>query len=396
MCKKLRRRLWTFLLCKAASYPACMSIRVAVIGYGFGGRIFHAPFVSAVPGLELVAIVQRTGDTAAAEYPHVRILRDPEEAFADPTIDLVVISTPNLTHFDLTRRALQAGKHVVIDKPFATNSGDALELVKLASALNEKAPRVLAPFHNRRFDSDFNTVRKLVAESTLGRVVTVEACYDRFRPLRRPNTWKETNGPINGLLFDLGPHLVDQALALFGAPDKVTASIRMDRDASEIDDALEIAFDYEGNDEGESDTPLHRRYTCRATMLAAEPAPRFSVRGTHGSFTKPGLDPQEAALLAGRRPPQIGSPERWLAEPESTWGTLTLATRREEPVQLESRKLESEDGDYRVFYANVRDAILGKAGLLVPPEDGYRVVRLLELARESSERGMTLPVKFAL
>ena len=364
------------------------TLRTAVVGYGLAGRVFHCPFVSAIPGLELAAVVQRRGDEAAHAYPGVHIARSAEEVLNDPAIDLIVVATPNATHFDLATAALAAGKHVVIDKPFATTSEDALRLIEHA----RRAGKILAPFHNRRYDGDFLTVRKLLAESALGRIVRIDSTYDRYRPLQRPGTWKETGGAadgINGLLFDLGPHLVDQALALFGTPQSITANSRVDRDHSEIDDSMEIALDYGGSE----DVP-YVRYVCRATMLAAEPAPRFRVNGTHGSFVKFGLDPQEAALLKGAKPPRLGEPAPWLPEPESAWGTLTLATKRAEPVEVERKPYPTVTGDYRHFYAGVRDAILGTAPLPIPTEDGYRVIRLLELARKSSEMRQTLPVTF--
>jgi predicted dehydrogenase len=362
-----------------------LPIRTAVLGYGFAGRIFHSPFVHAVPGLELSAIVQRHGDNAAADYPSARILRSVDEAFDDPAIDLIVVATPNESHVALARRALEAGKHVVIDKPIAGTSAEARELITLAT----KQGKVLAPFHNRRFDGDFMTVRKLVAEGRLGRIVLVNAHYDRFRPMQRPNTWKEAGGYGNGLLFDLGPHLLDQALALFGTPKSITASVRRERDVTAIDDAFDIVLAFALPD-GHG-----LRYECHATMIGAEAAPRFRVHGTLGSYVKTGLDPQEAALLGGARPEKIGSSQPWLSEAESAWGTLTLATRTTEPVHLERSKLATEVGDYRNFYANVRDAIRGETPLVVSAEDGYRTIRLLELAIASSDENRTLAVDFA-
>jgi len=365
-------------------------IRTAVLGYGFAGRIFHSPFVHAVPGLELSAIVQRTGDNAAADYPGTRILRSADEAFGDSAIDLIVVAMPNDSHVEMARRALEAGKHVVVDKPIAGSSAEALELIALAN----KQGKLLAPFHNRRFDGDFLTVRKLVKEGTIGRVTLVNAHFDRFRPLQRANTWKEAGGAANGLLFDLGPHLVDQALALFGVPSSITASVRHERDVTAIDDAFDIVLEFLRPVVGvEGERGI--RYECHASMIAAEPAPRFRVNGTLGSYVKAGLDPQEAALLGGARPPELGSSEPWLREAESGWGTLTTAADPAEPTKLERRKLATEVGDYRQFYANVRDAIWGEAKLVVSPEDGYRTIRLLELAMQSSDHNHTLPVVFA-
>ncbi len=362
-----------------------MPIRTAVLGYGFAGRIFHSPFIAAVPGLELSVIVQRHGDNAAADYPKARIVRSVEEAFRDPAIDLIVVGTPNDTHFELAKAALQAGKHVVIDKPFAATSAEARELITLATTLG----KVLAPFHNRRFDGDFVTFRKVVAEGILGRITQVISHYDRYRPIQRAGTWKEAGGPANGLLFDLGPHLVDQALALYGAPKYITASVRAERDITQIEDAFDIVLDFE------SEHGRGLRYECHSTMIGAEAAPRFRVHGTHGSYLKYGLDVQEAALLAGARPPQLGSPEPWLPEPEAAWGTLALAADPAEPTQIERRKLPTEVGDYRHFYVSVRDAILGVSPLVIPAEDAYRTVRLLELALQSSDQKRTLAVDFS-
>jgi scyllo-inositol 2-dehydrogenase (NADP+) len=364
-------------------------IRTAVLGFGFAGKIFHSPFISAVPGLELSAIVTnsnnpaRSPQAAAAAYPSARILSTPEEAFADPNIDLIVVATPNDSHFELAALALQSGKHVVVDKPLSISAESALSLIADAKS----AGRMLAPFHNRRFDTDTLTAKKLVTESTLGRVTSVAAHYDRFRPLVRPNTWKESGGigGVNGLLYDLGPHLIDQALSLFGAPTHITASVRADRDVTDIDDAINISLRFEIGGK-----PI--RYDIGASMLASDPAPRLRLNGTLGSYTKQGLDPQEAALLGGKRPPSLEA--TWLPEPETSWGTLTLGTRLTEPVELSRNPYPSVTGDYRLFYANVRDVIRGKAQLIVTAADGYRVIRLLELALQSSKEQRTLPVTF--
>jgi predicted dehydrogenase len=361
-------------------------IRTAVLGYGLAGRVFHCPFVFAVPGLELSTIVVGNPEraaAAAAAYPTARIVPTAQEVFSDPAIDLIVVGTPNDTHVELATAALKAGKHIVVDKPLATSSAAARSLIELAAAQQ----KLLAPFHNRRYDGDFLTVRKLLDDATLGRVVQVLSRYDRFRPLQRPNTWKES-GAFNGILFDLGPHLVDQAIALLGTPTHITASVRHDRDQTDIEDAFDIALQFDHNERS-------LRYECHATMLAADPCPRFRVHGTQGSYTKTGLDPQEAALLGGARPPTLGSQEPWLPEPETFWGTLTLATQRAEPVQLERTKYPTVTGDYRNFYANVRDAIRGDAPLAIPAEDAFRTIRLLELALKSSAEGRTLTIDFA-
>jgi predicted dehydrogenase len=308
-----------------------------------------------------------------------------DEALDDPAIDLIVVATPNDSHVEMARLALQAGKHVVVDKPIAGSAAEALELIALA----RKNGKVLAPFHNRRFDGDFLTVRKLVNEGRLGRVTLVDAHFDRFRPMQRAGTWKEAGGAANGLLFDLGPHLLDQALALFGVPTTITASVRQERDVTAIEDAWDVVLEFAGTG------ARGIRYECHASMLAADPAPRFRVQGTLGSYVKHGLDPQEAALLGGARPGVLGSAGAWLPEVESSWGTLTVAPDPAEPTKLHRSRVQTERGDYRQFYANVRDAILGEAKLMVTPQDGYRSIRLLELAVQSSDAGHTLSVEFA-
>ena len=372
-------------------------IGVGVIGYGLGGSVFHAPFVSAVPGLRLAAIMQRTGDTAAKAYPATRIARSLDEVLADKSIDLAVVSTPNETHFVLAKRVLEAGKHVVIDKPFAATSEEARELGQLA-----KSKGLLAiPFHNRRWDGDFQTVRKLLQQGAIGRLVTFESHFDRFRPIPRENTWKEAENPANGMLFDLGPHLVDQVLALFGAPDSITASVRADRDETAIEDAFDITLHYPGkpgspasNLAGVEKNGKGMLAHCRTSYLACDNAPRFLLHGTKGSFKKHGLDPQEPALVGGAKVPVLGSKEVWLQEKESAWGKLTVAPVPADPAMLVEHHVKTEPGDYRGFYANVRDAILGKAEPAVTPEDGYRVTKLLEMARASSKSGCTLKIKF--
>jgi scyllo-inositol 2-dehydrogenase (NADP+) len=363
---------------------AAREIGVGVVGYGLGGRVFHAPFVSAVPGLRLVAIMTRNGEKASKLYPATKIVSALEDILGDKSIELVVISTPNETHFTLAKKALEAGKNIVIDKPFAPTAAEALELLQLA-----KSKGVLAiPFHNRRWDGDFLTVKKLLKEAAIGRLVTYESHFDRFRPVPRENTWKEAENPANGMLFDLGPHLVDQALALFGAPDAITASVRADRDQTAIEDAFDITLHYPGaNGKG---LLAH----CRTSYLACINAPRFLLHGTKGSFLKYGVDPQEPTLEGGAKVPVLGSSEVWLQEKESAWGTLAVAPVPADPAMLVERQVKTEPGDYRGYYGNVRDALLGTAALAVTSEDGYRVTKLLEMARKSSKEGRTLQVEF--
>ncbi len=344
-------------------------IGVGMIGYGLAGRVFHAPFVSAVPGLRLEAFVERKTDEAHRAYPATRTYRVVDELLRDPKIELVVVGTPNETHYTLAKQALEAGKHVVVDKPFAETSVQAEELIALA----KKQGKILAPFHNRRWDGDFLTVKKVLAEGQLGRLVTFESHFDRFKPIPRDHSWKEAANPANGMLMDLGPHLVDQALALFGLPKMVTASVRNDREGSAIEDAFDVILTYD-----------KLLVFCRASMLACQAAPRFLLHGTAGSFRKWGLDPQEPAIVAGAKVPRLGEPDEWLRENESLWGELLVAPVLTAPGTLVKTKVQTDCGDYRGFYANVRDAIEGAAQLAVTPEDGLAVARVLEAARKSS------------
>lgn len=364
-------------------------IRVAVLGFGLAGRVFHCPFVSAIPGLELAAVVQRHGEQAALAYPQARILRSAEAAFADPAIDLIVVATPNETHETLALAALRAGKHVVVDKPMAPSSDSAAALIRTARDTGKQ----IFPFQNRRWDGDFLTIRSLLAEGKLGRLAAIHSQWDRFRPFPRVNTWKEAADPANGLLQDLGPHLLDQAMALFGSPQRLTASVRHDRAGTQIEDGFDILLEFDRPAAGT--TPASTlRYTCGSTMIAADPAPRFRVNGTSGSYTKFGVDPQEAHLVAdGRHPPRFDSSVPWLSESESAWGTLTLAADPvDHPANLTRNRLPTLDGDYRFFYAGVRDAILGTAPPPVTALDAWRIARLIELARESSQQRRTLQV----
>jgi scyllo-inositol 2-dehydrogenase (NADP+) len=347
-------------------------INVGLIGFGFAGSTFHAPIIDGVQDLHLAAILQRNGDSAAQAYPEARVVRSLPEMLALNTISLIVVATPNDSHAPIARECLLAGRDVVIDKPFALTHAEAAELAKLA----EQRGRLLSVYQNRRWDGDFKTLQKLVAAGDLGRVVTYESHFDRFRPKLRAGAWREQDGPGTGVLFDLGPHLIDQALVLFGPPEAVSADVRLERDGALADDAFDITLHY----------PRLRAY-LRATMLASRPGPHFVVHGTRASYVKFGLDPQEDALKRGERPKLA---QDWGTEPTSAWGTLTLGpvgapSGRGIPAHAsEERKVPTALGDYRGYYENVRDAILGKAALAVTPAMALRVMRVIELANQSS------------
>ncbi|HYL65165.1 MAG TPA: oxidoreductase [Candidatus Methylomirabilis sp.] len=345
-------------------------IDVGLIGFGLAGRAFHAPVIRAVPGLRLAAILQRSGSEAAAQYPGVRIVRSVEELLSIESIRLVVVASPNDTHYPFARQCLAAGRDVLVDKPFTTTLAEAAALVQFA----KQCGRLITVYQNRRYDGDFQAIRQLVAGGALGRVVRFETNYDRFRPQVRPAAWREKSGPGTGILFDLGPHLIDHALVLFGLPEAITADVRVERDNAVTDDSFDIVLHY----------PHSLRAVLRSTMLAASPRPRFVIHGTRGGFFKQSFDPQENNLRRG----EIPQDAPWGAEPEEDWGVLTVYD-GENPTQ---RRIPSGTGDYRDYYANVRDAILGKAKLAVTPEWALDVMRILELARESSEKRCTIPL----
>lgn len=339
-------------------------IRVCVIGFGFGGRVFHAPLISSVEGLELAAAVERTGSRAAERYPGIATLHSVDEALADSSIGLFVVTTPSGTHFELARKILEAGKSVVVDKPVCATSAEVAQLMTVATAQNA----LLVPFHNRRWDSDFQTVGKVIREGVLGRLVSVESRFDRWRPdMPKDRLWKENEVSGGGTLLDLGSHLGDQALTLFGKPEFVSAEILRERDGQGANDAFTIRMRYPGV-----------TVTIGANNLSLPAGPRFHLRGTKGNYWKSGLDAQEAALMKITR---IDDPE-WGHEPAANWGTLNTGI----DGGSVSKPVQPLPGDYRLFYAGVRDALLGKTPAPVQAIDGWRVARLLEWAAESSRR----------
>jgi len=344
-------------------------IDVGLIGFGLAGRAFHAQVICRVPGLRLAAILQRSGNEAAQAYPGARVVRTLAELLAIRDLRLVVIATPNDSHYALAHQCLAARRDVLVDKPFTTTLAEAEALVKFA---NEQG-RLLTVYQNRRYDGDFQTALHLVKSGELGRIVSFEANYDRFRPQLKPGAWRERALPGAGIFCDIGPHLIDYALTLFGMPEAVTADIRIAREGAVVDDTFDVAFHYPGG----------LRADLRSSILAAAPRPHLIVHGTRGAFVKQTVDPQEANLRFGKIPAE----GPWGSEPETDWGVLTLS----ENDGFTQRKVPSLNCDYREFYANLRDALLGRAQLAVTPERALDVMRLLEVARLSSHERRTLP-----
>lgn len=339
-------------------------LNVGLVGFGFAGKTFHAPVIRVVEGLRLAAIVRRRGGGPPdPHYPDTEFVRSVEELLSR-ALDLVVIATPNTSHHPIAKQCLEAGRHVVIDKPLTATVAEAEELVRLGNAKR----RVLSAYQNRRYVGDFVTLRALLSEGALGRVTTFESHFDRFRPELRPGAWREQPLPGSGLWFDLGSHLLDQALVLFGKPQAISADIRTERPGAAADDAFDVALHYP-----------NMRALLRASMLAASPGPTFAVHGTQGSFIKYGLDPQEAALKSGRLPNEAG----WDAEPPEAYGRLTTPEG--------TRTIATIPSSFTHYYENVRDAILAKQRLAVTPEQALDVMRGLELAVASSQKRCVLP-----
>jgi predicted dehydrogenase len=335
--------------------------------------VFHAPVIQSVPGLRLKTVVERHANESSKRYPEIEVVRDVATLLKDDGIDLVVITTPNTSHFEYARDCLLAGKHVVVEKPFTTTSAEALQLIDLARRQN----KIISVHQNRRWDADFQTVKRLLDQGLLGRLVEYESHFDRFRNYQQPGAWREQEGPGTGILFDLGSHLIDQAQVLFGLPQMITADIRIQRDFARTADNFELILNYE-----------KLKVTLKAGMLVREAGPRFILHGTEGSFVKYGLDVQEDALKQGLTP---SSPE-WGEEPEEHWGTLNTQVGE---VHLKER-IETIAGRYQAFYENMVEAINGKAALIVKPEQAMNTVRMIELAMESSRRRATIPYSSAI
>lgn len=341
-------------------------LNVALVGYGYVGKVFHAPLLTHTEGLHLHTVVSGDAGKVHADLPHVRVLADAEAAFADDAIDLVVVAAPNAVHAPLALAALQAGRHVVVDKPFTTTVDEARRVVEAAARGN----RLLSVFQNRRWDGDFLTLRKLIEEGTLGELVELHSHFDRFRP-QVPDRWRERAGPGAGLWFDLGPHLVDQALQLFGTPQSVQADIAIQREGALVDDYFHVVLRY----------PRLRVVLHAGTLVSAD-NPRFSAHGTRGSFVKHGLDTQEAMLKQGIAP---GAPG-WGTDPRP--GTLT----RIEGDATRSTKVDTVAGDYRAFYSGMRDAILGHGPPPVTPPQALEVMRILELGAFGAREHRAMPL----
>ena len=335
------------------------AIQVGLVGYGFAGRVFHAPLIRAVPGLHLHSVVSRDAERVLADCTDVQTAGDAQTVIDDPTVGMIVIATPNLTHYSLARAALEAGKHVVVDKPFVIKHAEGVELQSIAA----EKDLILSVFHNRRWDGDFLTVKHCIDSGELGEINTYKAHFDRFAPHVNAG-WRESPEPGAGVLNDLGAHLIDQALQLFGEPQSLTANLGVQRPGAVVDDYFHLQLDY-----GPKRVILH------AGMLVPSPGPRYEIHGSLGSFHKGGIDAQEAALIAGRGPLSKG----WGQESTEFHGVLTCR----DGDEVIRRVVETRVGAYESFYVGMREAILRGAPNPVTTQQALAVVRVIERAQRS-------------
>ncbi|MFN2311393.1 MAG: oxidoreductase [Spirochaetia bacterium] len=343
------------------------TLNTGLVSFGKASRVFHAPVITSIPELHLKTVVERHRQDSLEVYPWVEVVSDIDTLLADRSIELVVIATPNNTHFELARTCLEAGKHVVVDKPFTTTSAQAVELLELAG----QKSLVVTPFQNRRWDGDFLTIQRLLESQLLGRLVEFESRFDRFRNFSRPGAWREQPGVGSGVFFDLGPHLIDQVVSLFGPPEKLSADIRTQRDGAETDDHFDVLLQYDD-----------LKVTLKGGMLVRTRTPRFVLNGMNGSFAKYGLDPQEAALVAGARP---GAAD-WGTEAEENWGQINTEVGGLHVVG----QVETEAGNYQEFYRNMVEAIHGTATPAVTPEQILTTIRIIEKSFQSAQQQRTV------
>ncbi len=336
-------------------------IRTALLSYGMSGSVFHAPLLQAHPSFNLYATVERKVANAKFRYPDIISLKKVEDVFADPNIELVIVNTPSDTHFDFARKALEAGKHVVVEKPFTVTADEATQLIELANA-NKK---LLTVFQNRRWDGDFLTLKKVIDNQLVGKVVAVEMHYDRFRNFVEANTWKEEIGRGTGIVYNLGSHMIDQALVLFGLPQEVDARIGIQRPLGKVDDFYDIRLDYKTF-----------QVTLKASYLVREEGPRYTIHGTHGSFIKYGIDPQEQALKDGDIPGKAG----WGVDEKTFWGKLNTTLNDLHFVG----SIETIPGNYLAFYDSLYESIRHQKTLAVPPQESADGIRIIEACYASN------------
>lgn len=338
--------------------------RTGICSYGMSGKLFHAPFIDAHPGYELTAIVERHNNDSRERYPKVKLYRSAEELCADNDLQLIVVNTPTHLHYEQAKLVLQSGKHLVIEKPFAVTVKEAEALTALA----EKNELFISVYQNRRYDGDYRAVREVLQQGLLGELREVEIRYDRYRPAFGGKPHKEGDMPGAGIIYDLSPHLVDQAIQLFGFPDAVFADVWKMRDDVMAPDYFEILFYYN-----------KLRVRLKATCIARESTYAYTLHGMKGSFLQQRSDMQEQQLLAGVKP----ALESWCASLSSPDGLLHTEINGE----VVRKETTSSPGNYMGYYDDVYKALTGKGPNPVPAADGIKNMRIIEAALESVEKG---------
>jgi predicted dehydrogenase len=342
-------------------------IVVGIASFGMSGKIFHAPLLSHHKNFRIKNIIERSKNETRAFSPHIIVSRSLEDLLRDDEIELIIVNTPDQTHFEIAIKCLEAGKHVVVEKPFTQTVGQAKELIDRA----KQKGKILSVFQNRRWDGDFLTVQSIVRQRFLGRLVDYEAHFDRYKNSIQADSWKEQSSAGSGTLFNLGSHMIDQALVLFGLPEAVTGDLKIMRTGGSVDDWYDIKLHYP-----------HVNVHLKASLLVKEPGPRYILHGTEGSFLKWGLDPQEEALKQGKNP---NDPD-WGCEAEEWWGTLTT----EKNGRTHRKKYETIPGNYSAFYDTLYESIVHGNELAVKPEEAFNVIRVIEAVQKSSETRTTI------
>lgn len=348
-------------------------INTAIIGYGMAGRVFHSPILSSMENFKLSKIYTTNEDSIKnihRLYPETEVASDVRQILADKEIELIVVAAPNTQHFALAKEAILAGKHVVVDKPFTVTSKEADELIQLTEAHRT----LLSVYQNRRWDSDFRTVQKVIDSGMLGRLVECEIHMDRYRNYIKDRAWREADIPGSGVLYDLGSHLLDQALMLFGTPKAVTADLRMQRQISKTTDNFELILHYD-----------RLKVTLKSGMLVRAELPHFILLGENGSFVKYGVDVQEVDLKSGLTPM---TKTTWGEEPEALYGLVNTTLNG---LDIKG-KVKSETGDYRAYYLNIYHAIMGQEALAVTPRQARNTIRMIEYAMESNQKRCTIDI----
>lgn len=336
-------------------------IKTAVVGFGLSATVFHIPFIQASAAFELVAVSSSQSDSVRRTLPEVTVYDSATIMIEDSAAELIIITAPNNVHYSLAHLALSHNRHVIIEKPFMTSVEQGEKIVALAQLQN----KVLAVFHNRRWDGDYLTVKQLINSGQLGEVKYFESHFDRFRPVVQQR-WREQPGEGAGVLYDLGPHLIDQVLDLFGMPEAVTARCLVTREHAEVTDFFNLWLHYPD-----------KEVVLQSSPYAAAPICRFHIQGTQASYLKLGLDPQEGLLKQGAVPKD----PNWCAESAEDYGVLHSADGHVVVPTLM--------GGYQHFFANLADTIMGKADLIVTPQQALDSLKIIELAIRSSESGNT-------